>query len=86
MGGLSLKDSQKLKRIKLDNSHPYLSIISMVAPSPDWFTGLNDFDMRDEDSTHWLQEVILDLFPWDAGVSASVEFDLGLIFMVDILI
>jgi len=73
MDGFSFKDSQKIKNIKLDGSHPYLSMISMVAPSPDWFTGLNDFDMRNG-TGFWFQEVILDLFPWDAGTDAGTTY------------
>jgi len=67
--------SQKIMNVGLDSSRPYLSMVTMVAPSPDWFTGLNDFDMRDADSGNWLQEVILDLFPWDSGTDSGKSYN-----------
>jgi len=75
MDGKQFTASQKIMNVGLDNSHPYLSMVTMVAPSPDWFTGLNDFDMRDTDSGNWLQEVTLDLFPWDSGTDSGTSYN-----------
>jgi len=75
MDGIRLTANQKITNIEVDNSHPYLSMVSMVAPSPDWITGLNDFDMRTGNSNEkWRQEVVLDLFPWDAGTDSGTSY------------
>jgi len=51
--------------LDMDNSHRLISAITMVAPSPDWFTGLNSF--RPTSGGKWLSSFTVDSFPWDAG-------------------
>eukprot|EP00549_Striatella_unipunctata_P004125 CAMPEP_0118685436 /NCGR_PEP_ID=MMETSP0800-20121206/7242_1 /TAXON_ID=210618 ORGANISM="Striatella unipunctata, Strain CCMP2910" /NCGR_SAMPLE_ID=MMETSP0800 /ASSEMBLY_ACC=CAM_ASM_000638 /LENGTH=491 /DNA_ID=CAMNT_0006582341 /DNA_START=108 /DNA_END=1583 /DNA_ORIENTATION=+ len=44
----------------------YMSSISMIAPSPDWFSGFSKFDTVDGDG-NWFQEFTIATGPWDAG-------------------
>lgn len=74
LGG-SLFPSSITSGIKMDPSHPYISMMTMIAPSPDWFTGMNDFDMRDGESGKWFSDVILDLFPWDSGTDSGTTYE-----------
>ena len=47
------------------SEHPYLSFVSMIAPSPDWFTGISAFPLLQNDD--WINEAIVPLWAWDAG-------------------
>lgn len=60
--------------VTLTDTHPEISLISMIAPSPDWFVGVSGLSLMDGDE--WIDELTLDLRPWDAGTENGVEFDL----------
>lgn len=52
--------------------YPLVTLVSMVAPSPDWFVGvsaLSLFDGRD-----WVRERVVPLHPWDAGTDGGTTF------------
>ena len=44
----------------------------MVAPSPDWFVGLDRFVLFD--GANWVRQVSIDLFVYDAGTDNGVVF------------
>lgn len=48
-----------------DASHPLVSVVAMVAPSPDWFTGVASVPLRTNGK--WVDEITLPLWVWDAG-------------------
>jgi len=49
----------------MDAEHSLLSTISMIAPSPDWFSGVYNFDVVVGEM--WYESFTLSTFPWDAG-------------------
>ena len=51
----------------VDPSHPLVSVLSMVAPSPDWFVGVNSLRLYDSNAGEWRRQVSMDLYPYDAG-------------------
>ena len=55
------------------NSHyPCFSFATMIAPSPDWFTGISGFSLYQ--NQHWVEDVSLDLYAWDAGTEEGDIF------------
>ena len=55
--------------------HPLVTLVTMIAPSPDWFVGVSELslvDGRDE----WLTSHEVALFPYDAGTEDGTEFSL----------
>ena len=44
-------------------SHPLVSVLSMIAPTPDWFVGVSNLRLYDNG---W-QNRVVDLYPYDAG-------------------
>jgi hypothetical protein len=54
---------------------PLVTIVTMVAPTPDWFVGVHGFDLRDDDG--WVDEVSIDLFAYDAGTEEGLGFSLA---------
>lgn len=51
---------------------PLISIVTMIAPSPDWFVGIHDVDLRPDGV--WVRELVFDLYPYDSGTDAGVNF------------
>lgn len=58
--------------ITASKAFPLLSIVSMLAPSPDWFVGINNFNLF-EDGV-WLESAVLETAPYDAGTDSGVDF------------
>eukprot|EP00117_Sycon_ciliatum_P028502 scpid35878/ scgid3854/ Spondin-1; F-spondin len=56
----------------VDRYRPYVSVTSMIAPSPDWFVGVDTLDLCDDSS--WVNEVVRPAFPYDAGTDNGLEF------------
>ena len=56
--------------------HSRLTLLTMIAPSPDWFVGVSDMDLLDENG-NWIQEVVLDLNSYDAGTEEGTNFSLS---------
>lgn len=68
MGQFNSRDPpQTLDDITMTPSFPLLSSISMVAPSPDWFTGFYNVNPVDEDTMVWYETFEIATYPWDAG-------------------
>jgi hypothetical protein len=55
----------------LDSSHPFISSISMSAPSPDWFTGFYNFPLINDSSDTWYESFEIESYPWDAGTDSG---------------
>lgn len=52
--------------------HPLLSVITMLAPSPDWFTGVSAVRLNSNDE--WEDVIEMPLWVWDAGTDSGVTF------------
>jgi len=55
-----------------DEAHPFVSVVAMVAPSPDWFTGVSTVPLRT--ATGWVDTVTLPLWVWDAGTDHGTTY------------
>ena len=54
-------------------SHPLVSVLSMIAPSPDWFVGVSSLSLYDNG---WRNRVV-DLYPYDAGTENGSGWSLS---------
>ncbi len=52
--------------------HPELTLVTMVAPSPDWFLGVHGLSLLD--GGWWIPEQVVDLFAYDAGTDDGTTF------------
>lgn len=50
-----------------------VSLISMLAPSPDWFVGVDSYDLCGADGK-WKESGMMDLPAWDAGTDSGMKF------------
>ena len=52
---------------------PLLTLVSMIAPSPDWFTGVAGLSLVDADG-EWIPEQTIPLYGFDAGTDSGADF------------
>ena len=57
-------------------AHPLVTLLTMVAPSPDWFVGVSGLSLLDAQGD-WLASHTVELFPYDAGTEEGTEFSLS---------
>lgn len=50
---------------EIEETHPLVTLVSMLGPSPDWFVGVSGLDLRDGNA--WKEFVEVDLYPYDGG-------------------
>jgi len=51
---------------------PLVTLVTMVAPSPDWFVGVSGTPLLV--NNRWLDEYAVTLYPWDAGSDSGVTY------------
>ena len=57
-------------------NYNHVSLLTMIAPSPDWFVGVDGLDLLDENG-NWKQQIVLDLNSYDAGTEEGSSFSLS---------
>ncbi len=58
---------------KTSTTYPLLTLVSMIAPSPDWFVGVHGLALQDEQG-QWIESQTVDLKLYDAGTDNGVSF------------
>ncbi len=61
-----------IAQVDANAQRPLLTLVTMVAPSPDWFVGVSALPLRDE--VNWIHSLTVDLFAYDAGTDSGVDF------------
>ena len=72
-GSLDPEEVQSGIDVEVTENFPKVSIITMVAPSPDWFIGIDSLDMCDDGTWRESMNVTM-LPPWDAGTEEGNQF------------
>lgn len=54
-------------------SHPLVTLVTMIAPSPDWFVGVHDLSLLNEQG-QWRDTVVVTLYPYDAGSDDGADY------------
>lgn len=69
-----LKDHSKTltAQVDVDAAHPDVSLVAMIAPSPDWFAGVKDVNLLE--NGQWVAEKTIDLLPYDSGGDDGTTF------------
>ena len=74
-GNIGPTGSSTINPFTLTTDHPRVTLLSMVAPSPDWFVGVSGLSLLDAQAD-WLASLTVNLYPWDAGTEEGTEFSL----------
>ncbi len=61
--------------VTFSRTHPLLTLLSMIGPSPDWFVGVSGLSMLD--GSNWRSSRTVNLFAYDAGTEDGEDFSLS---------
>jgi hypothetical protein len=53
-------------------SHPLVTLVTMIAPSPDWFVGVHGLNLFR--NGRWAEEVVVPMLPYDAGTDSGATY------------
>lgn len=67
--------SATMTNIEVSEDFPLLSLVSMIAPSPDWFIGINGFSFLNGGNNWKTGTIFIDLFPYDAGTDSGSNYE-----------
>lgn len=71
-GGISSSQESITIEISMNSDFPLLTLVSMVAPSPDWFVGIHDLLLFS--NGEWTTSKTIDLLVYDAGTDDGLTF------------
>ena len=74
-GGISTSPGTVSLEFTAVSSHPFVTLVSMVAPSPDWFVGVSALALLDDGA--WKARVTVPLIVYDAGTDDGARFTSG---------
>lgn len=57
---------------EIETDHSYVTLVTMIAPSPDWYVGVSGINLRDNGA--WVPQLTVDLFGYDAGTDSGMLF------------
>ncbi|MFI0429502.1 spondin domain-containing protein [Mariniflexile sp. HMF6888] len=66
-----------IDNLQVSESFPLITLVSMVAPSPDWFIAVNSIDLRSGNNSvnnGWKDSFTLDVFAYDAGTDDGTDY------------
>ena len=64
--GIGSPASTTISEVLVTLDHPLITLVTMIAPSPDWFVGTAGQSMQDEFG-QWVDELVFVLYPYDSG-------------------
>jgi hypothetical protein len=75
-GGISSPGTVSLE-FDINETYPLVTLVSMMAPSPDWFVGVRDLELYDGAAGDWKDNLTVDLLVYDAGTDNGPRFTSG---------
>ncbi len=71
-GGISPSPGSVSLTFDVEDAFPLVTLVSMLAPSPDWFVGVSGLDLHPNGT--WIPQVTVDLALYDAGTDSGPSF------------
>lgn len=62
--------------LEVKEAFPLLTLVSMIAPSPDWIIAVNGLNLLDGNAD-WVNNMTIDLFAYDAGTDSGTDYTSG---------
>ena len=72
-GGIGNSPGSRTMTFTVRPQYPLVTLVSMLAPSPDWFVGVRGLSMIDDHE--WIDSHTVDLFVYDAGTDSGETFE-----------
>ena len=71
--GIGSPASTTISEVLVTLDHPLITLVTMIAPSPDWFVGTAGQSMQDEFG-QWVDELTFVLYPYDSGTDDGTSY------------
>jgi len=72
-GGINPAPGETSLELTVTREFPYVTLVAMIAPSPDWFVGVSAQNLLE--SGDWPPEIVIELFPYDAGTDGGDTYN-----------
>ena len=72
--GITNTGTRIVNDIEVNTNYSLVSAITMIAPSPDWFTGVHDYNLCNDSNGKWLEKRVKDLNLYDSGTDDAPRF------------
>lgn len=74
-GSLPVSPGQTTVTFTADPNFTQLTLVSMLAPSPDWFVGVHGFELMQNGD--WIEDAVIALHVYDAGTDNGTTYTSG---------
>lgn len=71
-GGINPSPDSVSVTLQVSTDFPLVTLVSMVAPSPDWFVGVAGLNLYEGGA--WVDEKVVELWPYDAGTDSGPSY------------
>ncbi len=71
-GGISPSPGSVSLQFKICEDYPLVSLVSMIAPSPDWFVGVDSLNLFENGT--FVDEKVVALYAYDAGTDSGYTY------------
>lgn len=71
--GIGSPASTTIEGVHVSLDHPLITLVTMIAPSPDWFVGVAGQSLQDEFG-QWVDELQVVLYPYDSGTDDGASY------------
>jgi hypothetical protein len=71
-GGINPSPGAATVTFTVNQDCPLVSVVSMIAPSPDWFVGVSGLSLLENGA--WIEQRVVELFPYDAGTDSGNSY------------
>ena len=71
-GGINPSPGAVTVTFEVSQECPLVSVVSMIAPSPDWFVGVSGLSLYKNDE--WVEQKVVELLPYDAGTDSGESY------------
>jgi hypothetical protein len=72
-GSFTSPGSATTDSFEIGKDFPLVTLVSMVAPSPDWFVGVSSLSLL-KDNGQWVSTKTVQLYPYDAGTDSGIDY------------
>lgn len=71
-GGIGSSPGMVSLDFEISQAYPFVTLVSMIAPSPDWFVGVSALNMII--NGQWIEELVIPLYAYDAGTDSGINY------------
>lgn len=64
-----------ISNLEVTEDFPLLTLVSMIAPSPDWIVAINSYNLFN--GGNWVSSATIDMFAYDAGTDSGSDYSSG---------